>query len=129
MTMYNLIEYSDNYSHTLGSLWHFKRDDVPTDNADLSTNNSHSFKYQAALVGKTENVAAGGKRFVKNTKIVVPLKHLNNFWRSLKILLINWKVYLELNWIENCILSSAGNSAKFEITDAKLHVPIVTFIL
>ena len=40
--------------------------------------------------------------------------------------LINWTVYLELNWIENCILSSAGDSAKLEITDAKLHVPIVT---
>ena len=40
--------------------------------------------------------------------------------------LINCKVHLELNWIEDCILSSAGNSAKFEITDAKLHVPIVT---
>ena len=40
--------------------------------------------------------------------------------------LINCKVFLELNWIEDCILSSAGNSAKFEITDAKLHVPIVT---
>ena len=40
--------------------------------------------------------------------------------------LINCKFYLELNWIEECILSSAGNSAKFEITEAKLHVPIVT---
>ena len=40
--------------------------------------------------------------------------------------LINCKVYLELNWIENCILFSTGDSAKFAITDAKLHVPIVT---
>ena len=40
--------------------------------------------------------------------------------------LINCKVYLELNWIEDCIFSSAGNTAKFAITDAKLHVPIVT---
>ena len=40
--------------------------------------------------------------------------------------LINCKVYLELNWIEDCTLSSVGNSAKFAITDAKLHVPIVT---
>ena len=40
--------------------------------------------------------------------------------------LINCKVYLELNWIEGCILSSAGDSAKFAITDTKLHVPIVT---
>ena len=38
----------------------------------------------------------------------------------------NCRVYLELNWIEDCILSSAGDSAKFAITDAKLHVPIVT---
>ena len=41
--------------------------------------------------------------------------------------LINCKFYLELNWIENCILSSAEDSMKFEITDAKLDVPIVTF--
>ena len=40
--------------------------------------------------------------------------------------LINYKVYLELNWIEDCILASAGNTAKFAITDAKLHVPMVT---
>ena len=40
--------------------------------------------------------------------------------------LINCKVHLELTWIEDWILSSAGNSPKFEITDAKLHVPIVT---
>ena len=38
---------------------------------------------------------------------------------------INCKVYLELNWIENCLLSSAGDS-KFGITDGKLQVPIVT---
>ena len=40
--------------------------------------------------------------------------------------LINCKVYLKLNWIEDCILSSAGDTAKFAITDTKLHVPIVT---
>ena len=39
---------------------------------------------------------------------------------------INCKVYLELNWNEDCILSSAGNTAKYAITDTKLHVPIVT---
>ena len=40
--------------------------------------------------------------------------------------LINCKVHLELNWTEDCILSSARNSAKFEITNTKLHVPIAT---
>ena len=91
----------------------------------MTINNSQSFKYKAALVRKTAN-HNNGNRFVKDAKIVVPLEYLSNFWRSLEMPLINCKVYLELNWIEDCILSSAGNSAKFEITDAKLHVPIVT---
>ena len=39
--------------------------------------------------------------------------------------LINSKIHLELNWVEDCILSRAGN-CKIVITDAKLHVPIVT---
>ena len=42
------------------------------------------------------------------------------------MLLKNCNVYLKLNWIENCILSSAGDSGKFAIAGAKLHVPIVT---
>ena len=58
--MYNLIEYSDNYSDTSGSLWQFKRKEVP-DNAELSVDNLQSFKYKAALVGKTEDVANGNK--------------------------------------------------------------------
>ena len=40
--------------------------------------------------------------------------------------LINCKINFELNWIEDCFLSSAGNSVKFNIIDAKLYVPIVT---
>ena len=39
MPMYNFIKYSDNYSDTSGSLWQFKRDEVPTGNVDLSINN------------------------------------------------------------------------------------------
>ena len=126
MPVYNLIEYSDNYSDTSGSLWQFKRDEVTDKNADLTINNSQSFKYKAALLGKTANAVNNTNSSVKDAKIVVPLKYLSNFWRSLEMPLINCKVYLELNWIEDCILSSAGNSAKFAITDAKLHVPIVT---
>ena len=126
MPMYNLIEYSDNYSDTSGSLWQFKRDEVPANNADLTINNSQSFKYKAALLGKTANAVNNTNSSVKDAKIVLPLKYLSNFWRSLEMPLINCKVHLELNWIEGCILSSAGDSVKFEITDAKLHVPIVT---
>ena len=42
--MYKLIEYSNNYSDTSGSLWQFKRDEVPTNNANLNIDNSESFK-------------------------------------------------------------------------------------
>ena len=63
---------------------------------------------------------------MEKKKIVVPLKYLSNLWRSFEMPLINCKVYLELNWIESCILTSVRDSAKFEITDAKLQVPIVT---
>ena len=59
MPMYNLIEYSDNYSDTSGSLWQFKRDEVPANDADLTVNNSKSFKYKAVLVGKTANHGNG----------------------------------------------------------------------
>ena len=75
---------------------------------------------------KTANVVNNTNDSVKNRRTVVPLKNLSNFWRSLEMLLINCKIHLELNWIEDCILSSAGDSAEFKIAIAKLHVPIVT---
>ena len=82
--MYNLIEYSDNYSETSGSLWQFKRDKVPANNSDLGVDdngffNYESFKCKAALGGKTSD-AANGNSFVKYIKIVVPSKYLCNFW-------------------------------------------------
>ena len=118
--MYNLIECSNNYSDTSGSSWQFKRDEVPNNNAVLTIDNSQSFKYKAAFVKNAANTA-GGNSFVKNTKIDVSLKYLSNSWRSLEMPLINSKIYIELNWIEDCILLDAGDSVKFKITDAKLH--------
>ena len=91
----------------------------------MTISNAQLFKYKAALVGKTVN-HNNGNFFVKDIKIVVPLKFLSNFWRSSEMPLIKCKIHLELNWIEDCILSSVWNSAKFEITDARLHVPVVT---
>ena len=112
MPMYNLIEYSDNYSDTSGSLWNFKRDEI--EDVDLTIDNASSFKYKANLIGNTEN--NGTKNGVK---IAVPLKYLSNFWRSLEMPQINCKGELSLKWIENCILSSAGTAATFKITDTK----------
>ena len=92
----------------------------------MAVDSSQSFKFKTALSRKTTHAVANTHIFVKEAKIVVPLKYLSNFWRSLEMPLISCKVYLELNWIEECILSSARNTAKFAITETKLHVPIVT---
>ena len=92
----------------------------------MTVNSSQSFKYKAALVWKTANAVANTNSSVKDLKVVVPIKYLSKFCRSLEMLLINCKIHLELNWIENCILFNAGDSAKFKITDAKLHVSTVT---
>ena len=126
MPMYNFIEHSDDYSDTWGRLWQFKRDEVPVGNVDLTINNSQSFKYNAALLRKTAAAVNNTNSSVKKVKIVVRLNYLSDFWRSLEMPLINCKVDLELNWIENCILSSARDTAKFGITDIKLQVSIVT---
>ena len=120
MPFYNLIEYTDNNSDTSENLWH----KVPFKNADLSADNSPSFKYKVATAVDAVN---NMNTFVKSTKIVVPLNYLSNLWRSLEMLLINCKVNPELNWIEDCILLSAADFEQFKITVAKLHVPIVTF--
>ena len=100
MPMYNLIEYSDSYSGTSGSLWQFKRNEIKG-NVDLTVdvnnipNNLSSYKYKSSLITNRNGV-----------KIAVPLKYLSNFWRSLEIPLINRKVKLSLTWNENCIFTS-----------------------
>ena len=120
MPIYNLIEYSNNYSDTSGSLWNFKRDEV-IDKADVTNdNNAPSFKCKANLIGNTGN---DGRK--NGVKLAVPLKYLSNFWRSLEMSLINCKVELSLQWYERCLLTAATTAA-FKITDAKLYVPIVT---
>ena len=68
---------------------------------------------------------------VNDVKIVVPLKYISNFFRSLEIALINCKIHLELSWNKNCVLSSAAvadatNPTSFKITKTQLYVPIVT---
>ena len=119
MHMNNLIEYSDNYSGTSGSLWHFKKDDIDN-HVDLTVNNSSSFKYKSNFTG---NVAAD--ETVKNVKIAVPLKW-GIFGNHYKCLLINCKTKLSLTWEEKCVWSNEGTAATFKITGAKLYVHVVT---
>ena len=83
-------------------------------------NNAPSFKYKANLTGNTED---NGRK--NGVKIAVPLKYLSNFWRSLEMRLINYKIELSLKWYERCLLT-VTNTATFKMTDAKFYVPIVT---
>ena len=125
MPIYNLIEYSDSYSDTFRSLWQFKRDESPiinTKNPDyVTTTNSTSFKYKSVILGKPANDGAW-----KNAKLVVSLKYLSNFWRSLEMPLINCKIHLEINRTKNCVVSDNNNDRTFKITNTKLYVPVVT---
>ena len=82
----------------------------------MTVDNSQSFKYKAAVLGKIADAVNNTNSSVKDAKIVVPLKYLSNFWTTLEMPLINCKVYLELDWTEHCILSNDGVSAKFAIT-------------
>ena len=92
MPMYNLIEYSDNYQDSSATLYQYKGDEPPDDiNNNLTVSNSSSFKYKINLLGNPEvnnNVAT------LNVKVVVPLKYLSNFFRSLEMPLINCKMYV-----------------------------------
>ena len=76
MPMYNLVEYSDNYADSSGSLYQFKRDESPINDAgnpnNVALDDSTSFKHKASLDD-------GNDRSLKNTKIVVPLKYVSSF--------------------------------------------------
>ena len=97
--------------------------------ANLTADNSSSFKYKFSLLGNIPqingagNVAGVGRL---NLKVVVPLKYLSNFFRSLEMLLINCKIKLNLIWKKECVLSTDAGDAVFIINDTKIYVPVVT---
>ena len=125
MPIYNLIEYSDNYQDSSATLYQHKRDEPPEDDAvaDLTNNNSDSFKYKVKLLG---NPVLDGAIAKLSIKVVVPLKHLSNFFKSLEMPLINCKIKLNLTWKKECVLSTDAGDAVFIINDTKMYVPVVT---
>ena len=116
MPMYNLIEYSDNHVKTTGSLWQYFRDE-PDDNIE----DSESFKSKIKITGKTPD-----DDNEKDVEIMVPLKYLSNFWRTLEMPLINCEVNLILTWSSTCVITDSNGAGTFAITDTKLYVPVVT---
>ena len=141
--MYNLLEYSKNYEKASGSLFNYYRDEpneaeIANENGaiNISVRNSKSFDHKTTIVGTlADNVLE------KEVTIAIPLKYLGNFWRSLDIPLINCEITSILSWYKEFVLvgrafrgppAAAANrinspaSAKFELTDCKLYVPVVT---
>ena len=139
--MYNLLEYSKNYEKTSGSLFNYYRDEPSEttigagNNAiNISIRNSKSFDYNTEIIDSLDS----GEDEKEDVEIAIPLKYLGNFWRSLHMPLINCEITLVLSWYKECVLvgrtfrgppAAAINSptdARFEITDCKLYVPVVT---
>ena len=126
--MYNLIEYSDNYAKTSGSLWQYCKD-IPTRNNNneieeyTGGNTTDSFNFKAKITSQTGNDGT------KDVEIIIPLKYLSNFWRTLGMPLINCEDNLMLTWSSTCVLVATNipnQNATFTITDTKFYVPVVT---
>ena len=95
MPMFNLIEYSDNYSKISGSLWQYCKDIPAVDNNNAIVNFAENdltdpFNFKVKLTGQT------GDNETKNVEIMVPLKYLSNFWRTLEMPLINCEINIIL---------------------------------
>ena len=129
MPMYNLIEYSNNYSKTSGSLWQYCKDIPAVNKAGnivdfTATNTTDSFNFKTKITGQTNNDGE-----TNGVEIMVPLKYLSNFWRTLEMALINCEVELILTWSADCVIIStnvANQNPAFTITETHLYVPVVT---
>ena len=102
IVMYNVIECSNNYLRTSGSLWQYHKDDP---NGNMT--NSESFKFKSRLNNSTNNAG------ILNMKIAVPLKYLSNFWNTLKMPFINCEtnLMLTLNLMStHCVICKADKA-------------------
>ena len=135
MPRYNLIEYSDKYSNTSGSLWPYCKE-IPAINnngaiVDFNgANATDSFNFKTKITGQTAdnnnngNIAGRG-----DVEIMVPLKYLSNFWRTLEMPLINCEIKLLLTWSRDCVIIYTDvdeQNPTFTITETNLYVPVVT---
>ena len=129
MPMYNVMDYSDNYSKTSGSLWQYCKDIPAVNNyGDIvdfnGANATDSFNFKTKITGQTDN---NGR--INNVEIMVPLKYLINFLRTLEIPLINWEVNLILTWPVDCVMiytDVVNQIPTFTITGTNLVVLVVT---
>ena len=129
MPMYNLIEYSDNYSKTSGSLLQYCKEISAVNNEGniVAFNGANATDSSDLKTNITDQSNDDGE--IENVEIMVPLKYLSNFWRTLEMPLINCEVELILTWSSNCVIiytDAANQVPTFTITETNLYVPIVT---
>ena len=150
--MYNLLQYSDNYSIISGSLLDYYRDKLNDDqNENENTNNrtnnnktitSKYFKCKTKLIGNKPNEVKVVVSLALHAAVFVPLKYLTNIWRFLDFLLITVEIELDLSWLKEWITSKISRTpeverdypltaiqitvATFQIIDTKLYVPVDT---
>ena len=86
-----------------------------------SLTDSTSFKYKIIIPEKTPN---NGN--TKDVEIIVPLKHLSNFWKALEMPLTNCEVNSILIWSSTCFITNSTGAGRFAINDAKLYIQVVT---
>ena len=58
--------------------------------------------------------------------MIVPLKYLSNFLRTLEIPLLNCEINLILTWSSTCVINSSTGAGTFTISGTKSYVPVVT---
>ena len=130
MPIYNLIEYSDNYAKATGILWQYFKD-IPALNANDEINHftegnpTDSFNFKVKITGRTGNDGT------KDVEIIVPLKYLSHFWRTLEMPLINCEVSLILTWSSTCALiatNTPNQNSTFAITDTRALCSCSDFI-
>ena len=152
--MYNLLEYSNNYSMTSGSLLNSYRDKVNDDVNEFNADNyridnsktvtSRSFEYKTKIIGSTPT-----DKNTLDTEVVVPLKYLNNLWMSLDLPLANCEIVLDLSRSKDCVIygilrapeiatnpdvdvliagrpATEATNVTFQINSTKLYVSVVT---
>ena len=135
MPMYNLIEYNYKYSKTSGGLWQYC-EEVPSvnNNGEIvdfnGANDTDSFNFETKITGQTpDNNNNGNIAGRVNVEIMVPLKYLSNFWRTLEMPLIYCEVEIILNWSANCVIiyiDVANQVPTFTITKTNIYVPVAT---
>ena len=97
-------------------MWQYYKDEP---NVNLA--NSEKFKSKIKTI---ENTPGDGN--TKDVEIIVPLKYLSNFWRTLEMPLINCEVNLILTWSSTCVITNSAGAGRFAKADTKIFVPVVT---